>query len=147
MASKITLASLDKIFEQFSGLLNFKMPPAGWIKTISQALGMNSTQLAKKLGVTQPRIVSMEKNEMNLKLSTMQKIADALGCEFVYAFIPKTSFKEIRYNQAKKKAKEILKEFNHNISIKGEKALNKALLDSISDDIFQAEKAKIWDED
>lgn len=145
MDSKITLASLDKIFKQFSGLLNFKMLPAGWIKTISQALGMNSTQLAKKLGVTQPRVVSMEKNEMNLKLSTMQKIAEALGCEFVYAFVPKTSFKEIRYNQAKKKAEEIMKKCN--LSIKGEKALNKAILDIITDDIFKLTKAKIWDED
>ncbi len=137
MDSKITL----------SGLINFKIPPAGWIKTISQALGMNSTQLAKKLGVSQPRIVEMEKNEINLKLSTMQKIADTLGCEFVYAFIPKTSFKEIRYKQAKKKAKIMLKEFNRIIPTKGEKALNKALLDSIINDLFDAEKARIWDED
>ncbi len=39
---------------------------------------MTAMQLANRLGVTQPRISAMEKNEKNMKISTMEKVAAAM---------------------------------------------------------------------
>ena len=61
-----------------------EIPPQGWLKTIREFLGMTTTQLAKRIGVSQPRVFAMEKNEKNIKISTMERIADALDCDFVY---------------------------------------------------------------
>lgn len=144
----ISQVLLNEKFEQLSVLKKFKKPPEGWLKTICQALGMTSSQMAQKIGVTQPRIVEMQKNETGLKLRTMQKIADALGFEFVYALVPKTSLKEIRYNQAKKKAKIMLEEVNLGDTMpKIGKVLGRTLLESITADLLQGKTVRIWDED
>lgn len=52
---------------------------------------MTGVQLARRMGVTPPRIVEMEKDELagSLTLRSLQKAAEALGCEFVYALVPK----------------------------------------------------------
>ncbi len=57
-----------------------EIPPQGWLKTIREFLGMTTTQLAKRIGVSQPRVFAMEKNEKNIKISTMERIADACRC-------------------------------------------------------------------
>jgi predicted DNA-binding mobile mystery protein A len=46
----------------------------------------------------------MEKAERdgNIKISTMEKIADALDMDFVYGFVPRTSLNEMVRQQAKK---------------------------------------------
>jgi predicted DNA-binding mobile mystery protein A len=76
----------------------------GWIKTIREALGMTSTNLASRVGVNQSRIIHMEKAESdgNIKISTMEKVADALDMDFVYGFVPRTSLNEMVRQQAKK---------------------------------------------
>ena len=43
-----------------------EIPPQGWLKTIREFLGMTTTQLAKRVGVSQPRVFAMEKNEKNI---------------------------------------------------------------------------------
>lgn len=146
MNFEISNLLLEKKFEQLSDLKKLEKPPEGWIKAICQALWITSSQFAKKLGITQPRVIEMQKNEMNLKLSTMQKIADAFGFEFIYAFVPKTSIKAIRYNQAEKKAKIILEIMNRDMSLQQRRVLNKALLKEITED-FLYSKQRIWDED
>lgn len=79
----------------------------GWIKVIREALGMTASQLARRVGIDQSRISRIENNEMSgdVKLSSMQKIADGLGMKFVYAFIPHQTLEEMVREQATKMAK------------------------------------------
>ena len=100
---KLLRRSYQKKFDILKNAI-IDRPPQGWLKTIREFLGMTTTQLAKKLDITQPRIVNLEKNEKNTKISTMERIADALNCDFVYAFVPRENIDNILYNQAKKKA-------------------------------------------
>ena len=44
-----------------------EIPPQGWLKTIRDFLGMTTSQLAKRVGVSQPRVFTMEK-KIRLKL-------------------------------------------------------------------------------
>ena len=108
---------------------------------------MTTTQLAKKLGISQPRIVTMEKNEKNVKISTMERIADALNCDFSYAFVPRENINDIIYNQAKKKAQKILNKVNKNMGLENQLAKTDDLLKDIIEELLDGNIARIWDED
>ena len=125
-----------------------EIPPQGWIKTIREFLGMTTTQLAKRIGVSQPRVFAMEKNEKNIKISTMERIADALDCDFVYAIVPREKFDDIIYKQAQKKAKKILTKFNKNMELKNqfdEKDVLDTILKDIVKDLLYKNARKLWD--
>jgi predicted DNA-binding mobile mystery protein A len=65
-------------------------PPRGWIRAIRDALGMTTSQLAKRMGVTQPRISELERAEAggNVGLQSLERAAQAMGCRLVYALVP-----------------------------------------------------------
>lgn len=135
----------DKNFEKLSEFAKIQRPKWGWIREIRRILGMTMCQLAEKMDVSVSRIAMIERDETTLNLSTMQKVADALDLNFVYALVPKTSLKEIKRNQAKEKAKNILKEINNDMSPQERRVLNKALLDAITEELLLAKKTKLRD--
>ena len=55
-------------------------PPKGWLRAIRDALGMTTRQLAARLGVSQPRVVALEKGEVDetLTLAGLRRAAAAL---------------------------------------------------------------------
>ena len=122
-------------------------PPQGWLKTIRECLGLTTTQMAKKLDVSQPRVINMEKNEKNIKISTLENIADALNCDFVYAFVPREKINDILYNQAKKKALKILNKVNHNMGLENQLAKTDELLEDLIKELLDGNIARIWDEE
>ena len=108
-----------------------EIPPQGWLRTIRELLGMTTTQFAKKIGVSQPRVFNMEKNEKKLKISTMEKIADSLNCDFVYAIVPRENIDDIIYNQAKREALKILKNVNRNMGLENQSIDSEELLEDV----------------
>ena len=55
---------LDKRFAKLKPLTNEAARPSrGWIRAIREALGMTTGQLAKRLGVHQPRVIELERGE------------------------------------------------------------------------------------
>ncbi len=122
-------------------------PTQGWLKTIREFLGMTTTQLAKKINVAQPRVINLEKNEKNTKISTMERIADALNCDFVYAFIPRENIDDIIYNQAKKKALKILNRVNKNMGLENQLSDNEDTLEEVIKELLDNNIARIWDEE
>lgn len=124
-----------------------EIPPQGWLKTIREFFGMTTIQLAKKLEISQPRVVNMEKNEKNIKISTMERIACLLNCDFVYAFVPREDINEIIYNQAKKKAKKILNKVNKNMGLENQLTESDELLEDIIKELLSQNIARIWDDE
>ena len=143
---KILRRSYQKKFDALKKAL-IETPQQGWLKTIREFFGMTTTQLAKKINVTQPRVINLEKNEKNTKISTMERIANALNCDFVYAFIPRENIDDIIYNQAKKKALKILNKVNTNMGLENQLYKNENLLEDFIKDIIDDNIARIWDEE
>jgi len=135
--------------EKFNNLkkVRIEKPLQGWIKTIRELLGMTTTQFSNKLKISQPRLVFMEKNEKNLKLSTMEKIADELNCDFVYALIPRENINDIIYNRAKQKALQIVTKVNNNMMLENQLSENKEILEETIEELLNKKITKIWDED
>jgi len=89
---------LDSRFKQLSNLRSALTPPkSGWLKTIRQSLGMSERQLGKRLNISQPAVVQLEKSEEagSIKLDSLRRTAEALDCTLVYALIPNKSLNEM----------------------------------------------------
>lgn len=85
----------------------------GWVKYIRRALGMTLQQLAKRAGLSVSTIAHIERSEAagTASLNTLKKVAAALECEFIYAFVLKNDAEDIEAilkKSARKKAREIL---------------------------------------
>jgi predicted DNA-binding mobile mystery protein A len=115
------LANSAKIREQLEVTLQEltplkgKRPFKGWIRTLREALGMSGRQLAERIQVEPSRIAEMEKAEShgNITLKSLRRAAEAMGCEVVYAFVPKTSLETSMRQQAEKAAKRKLDSVAH----------------------------------
>ncbi|QKC82739.1 mobile mystery protein A [Mesorhizobium sp. NZP2077] len=89
---------------------NIRVPAEGWIRTVRKALGMSGAQLAGRMGVTRARIAQVEQAELEggVTLKSMQATAEAMGCRFVYAFVPPHTIENLVIAQARKKAQAIV---------------------------------------
>jgi predicted DNA-binding mobile mystery protein A len=87
---KDAIRHLDRRFAGLRPLAGSPRPPKGWLRAIRDALGMTTAQFARRLGVSQPRVVKLEKSEVEgtVTLQTLQRAAEALGCRVVYVLVP-----------------------------------------------------------
>ncbi len=97
---------LDERFRRLRPLADEARPHKGWIRAIRDALGMSSTELAARIGVSQQRVSQMERSELeeSITLETLRRAANALDCDLVYVLEPRTSLDEAVEEQARKKA-------------------------------------------
>ena len=108
------------------------LPSEGWLRTMRKALGMSGAQLARKLGVTRALISQAESNEASggVTLKTMQKMAEAMGCRFVYAVLPLKGkeTEDVIFAQAMKKARTIVERTDMHMALENQ-SLSKAVLE------------------
>jgi predicted DNA-binding mobile mystery protein A len=83
-----------------------RTPREGWLRTVRKALGMSGAQLAKRMHLTRARIAQAEHAELSgaATIKSMQTVAEALGCRFVYAIVPENRIEDVITAQARKKA-------------------------------------------
>ena len=81
---------LDKRLLALRPLAQTIRPSRGWVRAVRETLGMTTRQLAVRLGVSQPRIIKLEKGEADgsITLDSLERAARALGCRLVYALVP-----------------------------------------------------------
>src|ERR1700674_4529583 len=67
-------------------------PQQGWLYAIRQALGMSRQHVANVMRVKQQSVVDFENAEANdrITLHNLRRVAEAMGCELVYAIVPKS---------------------------------------------------------
>jgi predicted DNA-binding mobile mystery protein A len=96
-------ANLDKRFKEFGSVRRYVVPVRGWTRAIRAALGMTTVQLAKRLGVKQPSVVALEQSEAKgtIELATLRRVAEALDCTLVYAFVPNKPLKAMVRERAR----------------------------------------------
>jgi len=136
---------LDK---RFAGIDNelLKKPPQGWLKTIREALGMTSTQLARRMELSQPRVIQMEKNEKNLKISTLERAAAALGCRLVYAIVPDEPIEQILQKKAREKASALIKKVNVNMALENQQVEAEQQIDELVSDLLGGSLSELWED-
>jgi predicted DNA-binding mobile mystery protein A len=95
----------------------------GWIHYVRSVLGMKLSTLARLAKTTSSTVQQAEKREAQNKvtLETLRRMAEAMGCEFVYAFVPKKEIKDLIKERAYNKAKKILVRADIHMSLEDQK--------------------------
>jgi len=90
-------------------------PHRGWIRAVREALGMSTTELGRRMGISQQSVVDLERSEgrSTIQIDTLERAAAAMECELVYAIIPRTSLEEIIQTRAHEKARQQLATVEH----------------------------------
>jgi predicted DNA-binding mobile mystery protein A len=95
---------------------------SGWIHYIRTALGMSLKDLATRGKSSVSTVAQAEKREIEGKVTveTLRKMAAAMECEFIYAFVPREEIKTILKENARSKARRILAKANTHMTLEGQ---------------------------
>jgi predicted DNA-binding mobile mystery protein A len=88
---KLRTQQLAIVLQAFDGARNTRRPSRGWLRSIREALGLSLEQVGRKSRNTRQDVLAFEKAEASdrITLASLRKIADAMGCNLVYALVPK----------------------------------------------------------
>jgi predicted DNA-binding mobile mystery protein A len=125
-------------------------PPRGWIKAIREAIGMTTTQLGERTGMSQSRIPRIEQGEINgtLTMKTLRHMAEAMDCTLVYALVPNRPLDELLRERAQKVADRQLARTHQTMKLENQ-ALTKADLKSERErlvaELLRGDPRRLWD--
>lgn len=148
---KDAVRHLDKRFSTLRPLAKTQRPPKGWLRAIRDALGMTTAQYARRLGVSQPRVVELEISEQSggVTINTLQRAAEALGCRLVYVLVPERPLAEVVTERAAVIAERQSKAVEHTMRLEDQavkdKGAARALRQQMTEELLRR-PARLWDE-
>jgi predicted DNA-binding mobile mystery protein A len=82
---------LDRSLVAFDAARHVPRPEKGWVRAVREALGVSSTELARRLGSARQLPLQFEKAEAEdrITLRSLRAAANALDCDLVYALVPR----------------------------------------------------------
>lgn len=126
------------------------VPRGGWIRTLRDALGMSSTQLAKRLKVSPQFVRKLEKGEAAgiITLASLHRAAEALECKVVYALVPGKFLEETRRERALHLANALRNHAAHSMKLENQ-GVSGSESDrqrkSLADALLRGSPRKLWD--
>lgn len=111
---------LERSLRPFADAQDLQRPQKGWIRAVRQATGLSMRELSKRLGQAPSRTSALEKSEAEYRitLGSLRNAADALGCQLVYALVPKSgSIQDLAEKQARAKAAENVRAVEHSMAL------------------------------
>lgn len=98
---------------------NIRTPKRGWIKAIREMLGMSVSQLGSRANLDSTTITRLEANEAKgvITLKSLNKLAESLECDLVYALVPKKRFVDILGNRAEAIINREAKKAEHSMAL------------------------------
>jgi predicted DNA-binding mobile mystery protein A len=119
----LRLKQLDRALEPYRAAREAPRPSKGWIRTIRQALGVSSGELARRLGTSRQLPLQLEKGEAEdrITLKSLRAAANALDCDLVYALVPRAgSMQELIENRARAEAKNRVLGVEHSMALENQ---------------------------
>jgi predicted DNA-binding mobile mystery protein A len=131
-------------------LTQLQVPPEGWLRTMRKALGMSGAQLARRAGVSRALVSKTELVESSgaITLKTLQQMAAAMNCRFVYAIIPERDVEEVIAVRARAKAEALVKLTSVHMALE-DQLLSKSNLDAEIQRVTRElldQPSKLWDD-
>ncbi|MGK5088975.1 mobile mystery protein A [Bdellovibrionota bacterium FG-2] len=119
---------------------------SGWIRYLRQSLNMTLKQLADRAGLSTPTVAQAERGEAagKITISTLKTMAQAMECEFIYAFIPKTDIDDLMKEAARKKARQLLTKADTHMTLEDQRVKQsiEERINQLADKLFQ--KGDVW---
>lgn len=87
----LRLRQLERSLQPFLAAQSVPRPSKGWIRAIREASGITLLELAKRMKRSLSLAAQFERSETEYRitLNSLRQVADALGCDLVYALVPK----------------------------------------------------------
>lgn len=119
------------------------------IPLIRSQLGMSQRNLAARATIQQSSVVRIESGHFDSNISTLKKIAGAMGCDLVVTIVPRIDLKTTRENQAKLKAEQKIRYLHGTMNLE-KQAPNHKLLKELQDEevkqLLDSSGSALWDE-
>jgi len=142
--------NLDKKLAALQNVDLLVRPSRGWIKAIREALGMTTTQLGKRLGVTQSRVIAIEQAEVkkSITLNSLEKAAQAMDCQLVYVLLPRRPLEKQVREQAENLSRKQIEATRHTMTLEAQaidKADEEELRKRLVEKILEKAGSELWE--
>jgi predicted DNA-binding mobile mystery protein A len=117
-------------------------------------LGMSTTEMAHRMGISQSRIPALEKAEEHgsVTVASLQRAAEALGCHLLYVLVPDETLESAVREQARRRARRQLAGVTQTMLLEDQKPEDRALaeqvdeqVDELADDLV--DRRGLWADD
>lgn len=149
--AELKLRQLDATLSRWRAADLPPRPPAGWLKTIREALGLTATRQAKMLGVTTSSVTRLETSEADdtISLATLRRAAEALGCELQYALVPKQSLADTLEARATTLARQQMANISHSMALEAQatsREIVEAQTRALAESLLKGSRRTLWRE-
>jgi predicted DNA-binding mobile mystery protein A len=146
----LQIRQLDEALTPFRVLRQHPPPRQGWVRTIREALGMSLRQLAERTGSSKTAVKSVETNEARgtIQLDSLQKLAEAMECEVVYALVPRSTLSQMIGQRARRKAESLVERVSESMELEAQgipAAERHRQIEEIVADILRDRRRDFWD--
>jgi predicted DNA-binding mobile mystery protein A len=121
----LRLSQLDRKLSEARSLP--PRPSGGWIASIREALGLTLAEVGQHLRAPRQTVQKFERAEATdrITLGTLRRVADAMGCDLIYALVPKSgSFAELAEHPTRERASRDVKSVVHTMALENQKPEN-----------------------
>jgi len=120
---RLRVRQLDKALQPFVAAQESSRPPKGWLRAVREATGTSLREMASRLGKTIQLVAKLERSEAEYRitLGSLREAADSLGCQLVYAIVPKSgNIQELSEERARTKAAENVRAVEHSMALENQ---------------------------
>src|SRR5437660_362334 len=117
---KLRIQQLERSMEVFQSARKIQRPPKGWIRALREASGMTLREFAMRMKSSIPSAAKFEKSEAEYRitLNSLRRAAEALGCELIYALVPKQgSILDLAEHRAREEAANDVLSVEHTMAL------------------------------
>lgn len=146
----LRVRQLDKALKPYQALRQRQAPDKGWIRTIRETLGMSLRQLAERADLSKTSVTNAEQTERRgtVQLETLQKLADAMDCDLVYALVPRQSLKKTIHAQATRIARTIVGRVSESMELEDQAVPDedaRRQIDEMIEELLRNRPRDFWD--
>jgi predicted DNA-binding mobile mystery protein A len=151
-AKELRLLQMDAVLQDAASHPLPPRPPAGWLRSIREALGMTSAVLGERLGMTASGARKLEQAEAAdaITLSTLRRVAEALDCELQYALVPRRPLRQMRWQQALRLAEQWQQRSSRTMALEAQPIASPSAaaderLKALAEEILRTSGTRLWD--
>jgi predicted DNA-binding mobile mystery protein A len=116
----LRIRQLERTLRLFPSSTDAARPQRGWIRAIREATGLTLREVGARFGASPSLVASLEKSEAEYRitLGKLREAAEAMGCELVYAFVPRQgTLSDLAEQRATKKVAENVRAVEHTMAL------------------------------
>jgi predicted DNA-binding mobile mystery protein A len=98
-------------------------PSRGWLRSIREALGLTLEQVGRSMDRARQDVLAFERAEAEdrITLHSLKRVAEAMGCQVVYAVVPKSgTLKELAEKPARAEAAKRILAVEHSMALEAQ---------------------------